>query len=171
MLADEAVGLVALGFVVAGGGYERGIDGEHVVGGDDVVVVLDVAVFVDGIPGGYGDAEVSLSGDGPVVSEAVGPVGISLLHESGEPLDACADLLEERLLVHEADEPLSRRDVFDGCAALLVVADDVLDGARRRSERVSRFDFVFGTLHGFCGGAWAAELLDDLGSNVVEGHA
>ena len=76
-------GLVALGLVVAGCGCQRGIDGEHVVGGDDVVVVLDVAVFVDGVPDGYCDAEVSLSGDRPVVSEAIGPIGVSLLHEFG----------------------------------------------------------------------------------------
>ena len=84
-------------------------------------------------------------------------------------MDFGADFLEERFLVHEADEPLAGRDVFDGGRAFFVVADDVFDGTRIGLER--RFGFDVGTEHGLCGGSGTGDQLNHFGSDIVESES
>ena len=72
-VADEPAGLAPLVLGVAVGHVGRRVDGQAVLGGQDGVVVVDLAVVVDRVPDREGHPEEPLAADVPVAVEALHP--------------------------------------------------------------------------------------------------
>ena len=84
-VADEAAGLAALLLVVPAGRDRRRVDRQLVLGRQQRVVVVGLAVVVERVPDRERHAEEPLPRDQPVAVEAADPVVVAVLHVRRHP--------------------------------------------------------------------------------------
>ena len=76
--------------VVARRHLGRRVDRQRVLGRDDRVVVVELAVVADRVPQRDRHAEEALAADQPVAVEALDPVVVAVAHVVGEPVQLLA---------------------------------------------------------------------------------
>ena len=85
-------GLPRWSSVVALRGPRGRVDRQLLLAGEQRVVVVGLALGVEGVPDRERDAEEALPRDQPVAVEAADPVVVAVLHVAGDPLDLGAAL-------------------------------------------------------------------------------
>ena len=150
-VADEAAGLAALRLVVPARRRRGRVQRQVRLGRHQRVLVVGLAVGVEGVPDRERDAEEPLARDQPVAVQAADPVLVAVLHVRRHPLDlrAARDQLVAQLGVPAAvlDVPLARGDDLQRLVALLVevrhplgrlrLAVEVAGRAQRRDHRLA----------------------------------
>ena len=123
-VGHEAAGHAALILGVTGSGLRGGVHREHILGRQNRVLVVGLALGVQRVPDGEGNTEEALARNQPVAVQTLNPVLVAATHEGGVPVDLAAALDELLAAVGVAatvaDVPLARCDDLEGLVALFV---------------------------------------------------
>ena len=118
--AGEPARPAPVGGHVAVGHVGRGVDRQPGLGGDDRVVVVDLAGGGQRVPERDGHAEEPLAADQPVAVQAGHPVLVAGAHERRLPLQLPAPLQQPLAVGQQADEPLAAGHDLQRPVAVLV---------------------------------------------------
>ena len=123
-VSDEAARYATLILGVTGSSLRCGVNRQHLFGRQNRVLVVRLALSVQRVPDGEGNAEETLARNQPVAVQALNPVLVAATHEGGVPVHLTA-ALDELLAACSvtatvADVPLTGSNDFEGLVALLV---------------------------------------------------